>query len=287
MEDLAEDDDPDTAPSGAVSAAPYVEFTATEALAGERLDKALAVLANGQPGLSRSRIAEALAAGRVTGADGAALPARGIRAAPGETYRIALPPPAPARPEPEAIPLSVLHEDAHLVVVDKPAGMVVHPAPGAERGTLVNALLHHCGESLAGIGGERRPGIVHRIDKDTSGLLVVAKTEAAHAGLSALFAAHDIERAYTAILWGVPDPGDARLMGLPAVSRHADGALTIDAPIARHPADRKRMAVRAGGRHAITHLAAEERFGPAASPWACRATAWLETGRTHQIRVHM
>lgn len=177
----------------------------------------------------------------------------------------------------------IAHEDAHLIVVDKPAGLVMHPAAGAETGTLVNALLYHCGPSLAGIGGERRPGIVHRIDKDTSGLVVAAKTEAAMAGLAALFAAHDIERTYTAIAWGIPSLGNPRLAGLPAVAAAPEGGLRIEAAIHRHPTDRKRMAVvRKGGRHAITHLQLEETLeGP-----ACRLTCRLQTGRTHQIRVH-
>ncbi|MEO1531668.1 MAG: RluA family pseudouridine synthase [Pseudomonadota bacterium] len=288
-----QDDDPvleDEAPADAPS---YRHFTVTEALDGERLDKALATLAAETPPehaapLSRSRIAEALAAGRVLDEAGRPAPARGARAVPGATWRIALPPPAPATPAPEAIPLTVAYEDDHLLVVDKPAGMVVHPAPGAERGTLVNALLHHCGDTLPGIGGERRPGIVHRIDKDTSGLLVVAKSEAAMAGLAARFAAHDIERLYRAVLWGVPSLADPRLMGLDAVGRGAAAnSLRIDAPIARHPTDRKRMAVRSGGRHAITELrplAALSGGGSAA--WACLAEFQLETGRTHQIRVH-
>jgi 23S rRNA pseudouridine1911/1915/1917 synthase len=212
------------------------------------------------------------------------------KARAGEVFRIGLPAPAPAEPRPEPIPLAIVHEDAHLVVVDKPAGMVVHPAPGAETGTLVNALLHHCGESLAGIGGERRPGIVHRIDKDTSGLLVVAKTEAALAGLSQAFAEHDIEREYRAIAWGLPDRADPRLMGLPGVSAGPGGWLRIETHLARHPAERKRMAVvplaRPGARRAVTHLRVEERFGPAARPLASLLACRLETGRTHQIRVH-
>ncbi|MEM6944597.1 MAG: pseudouridine synthase [Pseudomonadota bacterium] len=280
----------------------YVEFTVTEALAGERLDKALAQLAaadaaaegaaglgHAAPALSRSRIAEALSEGRVIDPSGKPAPPRGAKAEDGACWRITLPPPVAARPEAEAIPLTILHEDPHLLVVDKPVGMVVHPAPGAERGTLVNALLHHCGESLAGIGGERRPGIVHRIDKETSGLLVVAKSEAALTGLGALFAAHDIERLYRAVLWGAPDPGDPRVMGLPAVTRGellGSGALRVAAPIARHPTDRKRMAVGARGRHAVTEFATIERYGPSASPWASLVECRLETGRTHQIRVH-
>ncbi|MEM7497502.1 MAG: pseudouridine synthase [Pseudomonadota bacterium] len=292
------EDDPDllgeTGDASGAAAPSYREFIVTEALAGERLDKALAALAagpeaeGGAPPLSRSRIAEALATGRVFDTEGRPAPARGARAKAGATWRIALPPPAPARPEPEAIPLDIVYEDAHLIVVEKPVGMVVHPAPGAERGTLVNALLHHCGDSLTGIGGERRPGIVHRIDKDTSGLLVVAKTEAALAGLAARFASHDIDRLYRAVLWGVPRLGDPRVMGLSAVTRAARaGTLRIEAPVARHPTDRKRMAVREGGRRAVTELTPLAALpDAAASPWAALVECRLETGRTHQIRVH-
>jgi 23S rRNA pseudouridine1911/1915/1917 synthase len=205
---------------------------------------------------------------------------------PGETYVIDIPPPLPAEPEAENFPLNVVHEDADLIVIDKPAGMVVHPAPGWERGTLVNALLHHCGASLTGIGGARRPGIVHRIDKDTSGLLVVAKTEAAHAGLSAQFATHDIERSYLALSWGAPSRADPRLAGLVGVSFEPGGWVRIEAPLGRHPVDRKRMAVRADGRHAVTRLRAIESFGPPERPIASMLECRLETGRTHQIRVH-
>ncbi|MDT8343555.1 MAG: RluA family pseudouridine synthase [Thermohalobaculum sp.] len=251
---------------------------------GLRLDKALAEAAADIAGLSRSRISDAIAAGRVRDAGGATVTAARVKVKAGAVYSLAVPEPAPARPQPEAIPLTVVYEDAHLIVIDKPAGMVVHPAPGAERGTLVNALLAHCGASLAGIGGERRPGIVHRIDKDTSGLIVAAKTEAALAGLATLFARHDITREYRAVLWGAPDRAEPRLTGLPGVS-FEDGWIRIEAAIARHPVDRKRMAVaRAGGRHAVTRLRLIETFGgpPFASLAACR----LETGRTHQIRVH-
>jgi len=157
-------------------------------------------------------------------------------------------------------------------VVDKPAGMAVHPAPGSESGTLVNALLHHCGASLSGIGGVARPGIVHRIDKDTSGVIVAAKTDAAHQGLSALFAAHDIDRVYVALTRGAPHPAKG----------------TIEGAIARSTHDRKKMAlVKAGGRHAVTHYAVERAFGPQAKPLAARLACRLETGRTHQIRVHL
>lgn len=252
---------------------------------GLRLDRALAMAASGTPGLSRSRLAQLLAGASISRADGAPIAAK-PKAAAGERYVVKLPPPAPAEPMAEAIPLSILHEDAHLVVIDKPAGMVVHPAPGAENGTLVNALLHHCGASLAGIGGERRPGIVHRIDKDTSGLLVVAKTQAAHEGLARQFAAHSTHRRYLALARGAPDRGDPRLMGHAGVSASAEG-FRIETEIARHPHDRQRMAVtRAGGRRAVTHFTVLERYGSASAPISSLIACRLETGRTHQIRVH-
>ena len=253
-------------------------------MAGQRLDRALAASAEaaGIP-LSRSRLVALIAEGALTGPRTSPKD----KVAAGEVYRVTLPPPADPKPQPQDIPLDVVFEDTELIVVNKAAGMVVHPAPGAEDGTLVNALLHHCGDSLAGIGGERRPGIVHRIDKDTSGLLVVAKTEAAHAQLSRLFATHDIERAYTALAWGAPDRSDPRLGGIEGVGFRADGWIRIETLINRHPRDRKRMAVsERAGRNAITHLHAEERFGPPEKPFASRLTCRLETGRTHQIRVH-
>lgn len=263
-----------------------LELAVPGALADARLDKALAELAADIPGLSRSRIARLIAEGAVTGEAGETVTEASRKVKPGEVFTLEIPPPAPIAPEPEAIALSVLHEDADLIVIDKPAGMVVHPAPGAERGTLVNALLHHCGAGLSGIGGARRPGIVHRIDKDTSGVLVVAKSETAHAGLSAQFAAHAIERRYLALLRGVPDRAEARLAGLAGVGFEPGGWLRIDAPIARHPSDRKRMAVVARGRRAVTRLRPVEPFGPAGQPFAGLAECRLETGRTHQIRVH-
>jgi len=184
---------------------------------------------------------------------------------------------------PEAIPLTILYEDSHLIVVDKPAGMVVHPAPGTPSGTLVNALLHHCGDSLSGVGGLRRPGIVHRIDKDTSGLLVVAKDDRAHHGLAALFEAHDIDREYRALCHGVPDANDPRLRGLRGVSFEPGNILCLRTELARHKTDRQKQAVCwSGGRHAVTRTRVIEDLG-AAALLAC----WLETGRTHQIRVHM
>ena len=250
---------------------------------GGRLDRALAAAVPEGLGLSRSRLKALIAAGAVT-RGGVALTDSSAKTQPGERLVIRLPASTPVRDVAEAIPLAVVHEDAVLIVIDKPPGLVVHPAPGAETGTLVNALLHHCGESLEGIGGERRPGIVHRIDKDTSGLMVVAKTQAAHAALSAAFKAHRIEREYRAIVWGVPDAAEPRLAGLPGVSFEAGGIVRIEGAIGRHPTDRKRMAVLgSGGRHAVTRVRVLRRYGGVAALVACR----LETGRTHQIRVHL
>jgi 23S rRNA pseudouridine1911/1915/1917 synthase len=235
--------------------------------AGGRIDKTLAGLL---PELSRARV-QALIADRRVSFGGATISDASGKAALGD-YRIEIPPPAPAEPQPENIPLTVLYEDADLIVVDKPPGMAVHPAPGSESGTLVNALLHHCGDSLSGIGGVARPGIVHRIDKDTSGVMVAAKSDAAHQGLSALFATHDIERIYIALTRGAPTPTRG----------------TIEGAIARSTSDRKKMAmVKSGGRHAITHYRTEQAFGPQAKPLAARLACQLETGRTHQIRVHL
>ncbi len=242
-------------------------------LAGARLDKALASLL---PGLSRSRLKGLIEAGQVTlDATVAHDPALKVRA--GSVLVLLEPPPAPAEPAAQDIPLVILHEDADLIVVNKPPGLVVHPAPGSPDGTLVNALLAHCAGSLSGIGGVERPGIVHRIDKDTSGLLVVAKSDAAHQGLAAQFAEHSVERAYKAFVRGGPR---AR-------------AGTIDKPVGRSSSDRKKMTVRrSGGRHAITHYAVLERYGEASADARDEAVASLvecrlETGRTHQIRVHM
>jgi 23S rRNA pseudouridine1911/1915/1917 synthase len=235
--------------------------------AGGRLDKTLAGLLDG---VSRARLQALIAEGALS-SGGVTLTDASAKAAAGE-YRLMIPPPAPAEPLPEAIALSVLYEDADLIVVDKPAGMAVHPAPGSETGTLVNALLAHCGASLSGVGGVARPGIVHRLDKDTSGVLVAAKTDAAHAGLSALFATHDIERVYVALVRGAPEPTRG----------------TIATRLGRSLHDRKKIAVlRSGGREAVTHYRTEARFGPQEKPLAAKVACTLETGRTHQIRVHM
>jgi 23S rRNA pseudouridine1911/1915/1917 synthase len=232
-----------------------------------RLDRALADLL---PQLSRARLRSLLETGAVT-REGAVVADPSGRALPG-AYRVRVPAPAPAVPAPQDIPLAILFEDACLVVVDKPAGMAVHPGPGVPDGTLVNALLHHCGASLSGIGGVARPGIVHRLDKDTSGVMVAAKTDAAHQGLAALFAAHDIERSYIALVRGAPRPP----------------AGEIRTRIGRSAHDRMKMAVlKTGGREAVTHYRTERTFGPTAAPLAARVSCRLETGRTHQIRVHM
>lgn len=251
----------------------------------ERLDKALARDVPAEAALSRSRLGRLLAEGAVTRA-GAPVTDPKARAAEGETYDIALGPAEEVAARPEAIPLSVVWEDADLIVIDKPAGLVVHPAPGSRDGTLVNALLHHCGETLSGVGGEKRPGIVHRIDKDTSGLLVVAKSDRAHHGLARQFETHAVERHYLALVHGAPDRSDPRLAGVKGASFEPGGILKITTQLARHKTDRQRQAVLFhGGRHAVTRARVVERFGT--PPALALVDCWLETGRTHQIRVHM
>lgn len=250
----------------------------------ERLDKALAAAAPEQASLSRSRLARLIADGAVLGPDG---PVTDIRAkVSGGTWRITMGEPTPIEAQPQAIPLVVVHEDDELIVIDKPAGMVVHPAPGTPDGTLVNALLAHCTGSLSGIGGAARPGIVHRIDKDTSGLLVVAKTDRAHHGLARQFEEHSANRRYLALAHGVIDPADPRLRGLPGIAFEPGGVLRITTMLGRHPTDRQRQAVSFDrGRHAVTRARLIEAFGQPAS--AMLVECQLETGRTHQIRVHM
>jgi 23S rRNA pseudouridine1911/1915/1917 synthase len=235
--------------------------------AGDRLDRVLAALL---PDLSRGRLQALMAEGALT-LDGQVLTNASAKAQAG-LYRLRVPAPTAAEPAPQDIPLDILFEDAHLIVVNKPAGMAAHPGPGTPDGTLVNALLHHCAGSLSGVGGVARPGIVHRLDKDTSGVMVAAKTDAAHAGLSALFAAHDIERLYIALARGAP----AAPFGL------------IQTQIGRSAHDRKKMAVlRSGGREAITRYRVQRVYGPQEKPLASRIACQLETGRTHQIRVHL
>jgi 23S rRNA pseudouridine1911/1915/1917 synthase len=239
--------------------------------AGARLDR---WLADRLPALSRTRLKRLILDGRVRlGGRPATDPEYRVR--PGDAVEVEVPPPEPAKPEAEAIPLAVIYEDDDLIVIDKPAGLVVHPAAGNKRGTLVNALIAHCGASLSGIGGEKRPGIVHRLDKDTSGLLVVAKNDRAHRALAAQFADHGrsgpLERAYLALVWGAPSP--------------AHGA--IDAPIGRDPRSRTRMAVRRAGRRALTRYAVREIYRRGGKGVARLVECTLATGRTHQIRVHL
>ena len=250
--------DPPTGP------APPFQLVATPDQAGQRTDRFLA----GSIGtVSRSRVKALIEGGHVL-RDGAVLRDAADPVRAGMLFRVAAPEPVAARPRPQTIALAILHEDDDLIVLDKPPGLVVHPAPGNEDGTLVNALLAHCGAALPGIGGERRPGIVHRLDKDTSGLMVVAKTEAALAALSADFAARRIERAYLALCWGMLSPAAGELEGA----------------IGRDPRDRKRMAVvTRGGKAALTRYRTLQVAHGAASLIECR----LATGRTHQIRVHL
>ena len=246
-----------------------LEIAIAETMRGERLDRALAAA---RPELSRSRIKALIEQGHLklgaSDKSGATIKDPAQRVKPGQVYLLEIPPAAPAQPQGQAIALDIVYEDDDLIVIDKPAGMVVHPAPGNPDNTLVNALIAHCGDSLSGIGGERRPGIVHRIDKDTSGLIVAAKNDAAHQALSAAFAAHRIERAYLCLVWGVPSPSSGEIEG----------------NIGRHPVDRKRMAVVSkGGKPAVTRYRVLKSFGLGAALVECR----LLTGRTHQIRVHM
>ncbi|MGB7317145.1 MAG: RluA family pseudouridine synthase [Planktotalea sp.] len=251
----------------------------------QRLDKALSRDVPESASLSRTRLARLLDAGAVV-IDGAVQRDPKAKVAAGAQVQITVEEASESHIAPEDIPLDVIFEDDDLIVVNKPAGMVVHPAPGTPSGTLVNALLHHFGGNLSGVGGSKRPGIVHRIDKDTSGLLVVAKSDAAHHGLAAQFAAHTAERAYLAITHAVPEASDPRLRGVRGVSFETGGVLKITTQLARHKHDRQRQAVLFdNGRHAVTRVKLVERFGEPAclALVECR----LETGRTHQIRVHM
>ena len=229
--------------------------------AGKRVD---AWLAAQMEDMTRSAVQRLLEEGRIT--VGGKVPAKNYKLNGTETLEITLPDPVPVDVIPQDIPLDVVYEDADVIVVNKPKGLVVHPAPGHPDGTLVNALLHHCGDSLSGIGGELRPGIVHRIDRDTSGLIIAAKNDIAHQKLAAQLQDHSLARVYRCIVTG----------------NLKEDSGTVDAPIGRHPVDRKKMAVVADGRHAVTHWTVLERF-PGFTYVECR----LETGRTHQIRVHM
>ncbi|MDY0870362.1 RluA family pseudouridine synthase [Dongia rigui] len=245
---------------------PILDLNIPDDANGERLDRALAALL---PEMSRSRLKALIEAGNLTLAEtGATINEPSLRVKPGQIYRLVVPDAAPPVPLGQHIALDIAYEDDDIIVVDKPAGMVVHPAPGNPDNTLVNALIAHCGDSLSGIGGVKRPGIVHRIDKDTSGLIIAAKNDTAHHALSKAFADHSIERAYKCLVWGLPSPK----------------AGTIETLIGRHPTHRQKMAVvTRNGKEAITHYQVEQVFGLGASLVECR----LETGRTHQIRVHM
>ncbi len=251
----------------------------------KRLDKALARDVPEGAELSRSRLVRLIAEGAVTRA-GVVVNDQRARVAEGDCFSIVLPAPVESHILPEDIPLDVIWEDADLVVVNKPVGMVVHPAPGTPGGTLVNALLHHFDGRLSGVGGQMRPGIVHRIDKDTSGLLVVAKSDVAHHGLAAQFEAHSVERKYLGLCNGVPDSADPRLRGVKGVNFEPGNVMKITTHLARHKHDRQKQAVLfQGGRHAVTRVRLAERFGTPAV--VAMVECWLETGRTHQIRVHM
>ena len=240
-----------------------VELTAEPTDDGERLDR---FLARRLPEISRTRLQALVREGNLT-LGGRVIDEPGHRGKPGDPVVLSVPEPRPAEPAAEPRALEILFEDEHLLVLVKPAGIVVHPAQGHGQGTLVNALLAHCGTSLSGIGGVLRPGIVHRLDREVSGVMVVAKHDRAHVGLAGQFSVHSIERIYEAIVWGVP----TRTAG------------TVDRPVGRHPVDRKRMAIVArGGKRAVTHW----RLLDAAGTRAARLEFRLETGRTHQIRVH-
>jgi 23S rRNA pseudouridine1911/1915/1917 synthase len=242
-------------------------ITITEAVAGQRIDKALTMLLEAEiPALSRARLQTLVVQGQVS-IGGKVLKDASGKARLGDSYSLIIPPPEPALPEAQDIDLDILFEDKDLLVINKPVGMVVHPAPGNRDRTLVNALLAHCGKSLSGIGGVARPGIVHRLDKDTSGLMVVAKNDLAHHNLTEQFADRSLSRTYQSIVWGQPVP----LVG------------SIDMPIGRDAKDRVKMAVTSKGKHALTHYKVLEGFGDIASMVECK----LSTGRTHQIRVHL
>ena len=238
------------------------EFVVEQETAGQRIDR---FLSGEDTGMSRSALQALVADGHVQ-CNGKTV-AKSLKLKAGDTVLLEIPDAKPIEAVPQEIPLDIVYEDAHLLVVNKPKGMVVHPAPGNPDGTLVNALLYHCGESLSGIGGRKRPGIVHRIDRDTSGLIIAAKNDAAHLALAAQLADHTLARTYECL----------------AAGNFREDSGTVDAPIGRHPVDRKRMAVvRQGGREAVTHWEVIARY-PGVTHLRCR----LETGRTHQIRVHL
>ena len=265
-------------------AAETASVTVAETQNGERLDRVFALALTGDHplaailgDLSRSRIKALIEAGQARlmgpGSGGATIDDPAFRVKPGQVFTLAVPAAIPAEPLAQRMDLVIVYEDQDLIVIDKPAGLVVHPAPGSPDQTLVNALIAHCGASLSGIGGVKRPGIVHRIDKDTSGLIVAAKNDAAHHALSKAFAEHAIERAYLCVAWGCPIQKSG----------------VIEGHIGRNPKDRKKMAVvKHGGKHAVTHYQVLEFFGPKPmEPGAALIECRLQTGRTHQIRVHL
>ena len=251
----------------------------------KRLDKAVSRDVPEEATLSRTRLARLIEAGQLE-VDGKIVTDAKARVEEGATISITVEEAEDSHIGPEDIPLEVIFEDDDLIVINKPAGMVVHPAPGTPSGTLVNALLHHCGDNLSGVGGVKRPGIVHRIDKETSGLLVVAKSDAPHQGLAAQFEKHTVERYYRAVCYGVPDGNDPRLRGVKGASFEPGNILKLTTQLARHKTDRQKQAVLfQGGRHAITRARIVDSFGT--PPVVALIECWLETGRTHQIRVHM
>lgn len=261
-----------------------VEFQ-IDAAPAPRLDKALARDVPEAAALSRSRLSRLIANGAVE-INGSVITDPRAKVFEGDSIAITVEIVQDIQALPEDIPLDVVFEDEDLIVINKPAGMVVHPAPGTPTGTLVNALLHHCGDDLSGVGGEKRPGIVHRIDKETSGLLVVAKTDRAHHGLAAQFEAHTVERHYRAVCYGVPDANDPRVRGVKGASFESGNILKLQTQLARHKHDRQKQAVVwNGGRHAVTRARIVQMLGQ--PPVAAVLDCWLETGRTHQIRVHL
>ena len=250
-----------------------------------RLDKALGRDVPEDAALSRSRLAKLIADGAVT-VDGALITDPRFRIAEGAVVAVTVAVAEESHIGAEDIALDVVFEDDDLIVVNKPSGMVVHPAPGTPGGTLVNALIHHCGDTLSGVGGMKRPGIVHRIDKETTGLLVAAKTDRAHHHLADQFAAHTVERRYLAVCYGLPDQNDPRLRGIKGTSFEPGNILKIQTFLGRHRTDRQRQAVSfSSGRHAVTRSRIVEPLGT--PPCTALIECWLETGRTHQIRVHM
>lgn len=250
-----------------------------------RLDKALSRDVPAEADLSRSRLGRLIETGAVT-VNGAVVENPRFKVSQGDEITVTVEAATESDIVGEDIPLVVVYEDDDLIVIDKPAGMVVHPAPGTPNGTVVNALIHHCGDSLSGVGGEKRPGIVHRIDKDTSGLLVAAKSDRAHHGLAAQFEDHSVNRRYLAICYGAPDQNDPRIHGVKGTNFEPGNILKVQTFLGRHKTDRQRQAVSfTQGRHAVTRARIIESLG--VPPVAALLECWLETGRTHQIRVHM